>query len=74
MAVEEKFSGQTLILRNIVDQDDGSTKIVHQYISYILTAATSAQCLALADAIDSINKPAMESAYLEKKYELVDVG
>lgn len=74
MAVQEKFAGQTLIMRNQVDQDDGTTKKVSQYISYILSAATSAQILALADAIDSINAPVMESAYVEKKYELVDVG
>lgn len=72
MAVEEKFAGQTLILRNQVDQDDGTTKKVSQYISYILSAATSAQILALAQAIDSINAPVMESAYVEKKYELLE--
>lgn len=72
MAVEEKFAGQTLILRNQVDQDDGTLKKVSQYISYILSAATSAQILALAQAIDSINAPVMESAYVEKKYELLE--
>lgn len=73
MAVQEKFAGQTLIMRNQVDQDDGTTKKVSQYISYILSAATSAQILALAEAIDSINAPVMETAYVEKKYEIVDV-
>ena len=72
MAVQEKFAGQTLIMRNILDLDDGKTKKVQTYISYILSAATSAQILALADALDSINKTAMESAYVEKKYELVE--
>lgn len=73
MAVQEHFAGQTLVMRNQVDQDDGTTKKVSQYISYILSAATSAQILALANAIDSINAPVMESAFVEKKYEIVDV-
>lgn len=73
MAVQEHFAGQTLVMRNQLDQDDGTTKKVSQYISYILSAATSAQILALANAIDSINAPVMESAYVEKKYEIVDV-
>lgn len=72
MAVREKFAGQTLIMRNILDQDDGSTKKVQTYISFILSAATSDQILALANAIDSINKTAMESAFVEKKYELAE--
>lgn len=74
MAVQEKFAGQTLIMSNVLDQDDGSTKKVQTYISFILSAATSAQILALAEAIDSINKTAMEDAYVQKKYALVDVG
>lgn len=73
MAIQEQFAGQTLVMRNQVDQDDGKTKKVSQYISYILSAATSAQILALANAIDSINEPVMEDAYVEKKYRLVDV-
>ena len=74
MAVQEKFAGQTLIMSNVLDQDDGSTKKVQTYISFILSEATSAQILALAEAIDSINKTAMEDAYVQKKYALVDVG
>lgn len=70
MAVQEKFAGQTLIMRSILDQDDGSTKKVQTYISFILSAATSDKLLALAEAIDSINKTAMESAFVEKKYEI----
>lgn len=70
MAVQEKFAGQTLIMRSILDQDDGSTKKVQTYISFILSAATSDEILALANAIDSINKTAMESAFVEKKYEI----
>lgn len=73
MAVQEHFAGQTLVMRNQLDQDDGTTKKVSQYISYILSAATSAQILALANAIDSINAPVMEDAYVEKKYKIVDV-
>ena len=73
MAVQEKFAGQTLIMSNVLDQDDGSTKKVQTYISFILSEATSAQLLALANAIDSINKPIMESAYVQKKYGIVDV-
>ena len=74
MAVQEKFAGQTLIMSNVLDQDDGTTKKVQTFISFILSAATSAQILALAEAIDSINKTAMEDAYVQKKYALVDVG
>ena len=74
MAVQEKFAGQTLIMSNILDQDDGSTKRVQTYISFILSAATSDNILALADAIDSINKPVLETAYVQKKYVLVETA
>lgn len=72
MAVQEKFAGQTLIMSSILDQDDGSTKKVQTYVSFILSAATSDKILELANAIDSINKSVMESAYVQKKYELAE--
>ncbi len=72
MAVQAKLTGKTLILRNIVDLDDGSTKTTQTYFSNILTAATDEQMLNLANAIDSINKPTMESAYKQEKYELIE--
>lgn len=70
MAVEANLTGKSLIMRNIIDLDNGKTKTTQTYFNNILTAATDEQMLNLANAIDSINKPVMEDAYKQEKYLL----
>lgn len=73
MAVQANLTGKSLIMRNIIDLDNGKTKTIQTYFSNILTEATDEQMLNLATAIDSINEPVMEDAYKQEKYKLSEV-
>lgn len=73
MAVQANLTGKALIMRNIIDLDNGKTKTIQTYFSNILTEATDEQMLNLATAIDSINEPVMEDAYKQEKYKLSEV-
>lgn len=71
MAVTARLWKQQLKMVNVIDQPDGSTKRQNMYFSDVLTAATDQQIYDLAEAIDSINAPFMESAQKVVTYELI---
>lgn len=70
MAETARLIKQQLKLVNVSDMDDGSTKRSNMYFSDVLTAATDKQLYDLAEAIDSINKPVMESAQKVVTYDI----
>jgi hypothetical protein len=72
MAVTKKLTGQTLRMRNVKDMDDGKTKNVNRDVSKILTAASPAAILAVADAYDALTTMTMESAYVVTSEELIN--
>lgn len=71
MAATAKLIKQQLKLVNVSDMDDGSTKRSSMYFSDVLTAATDQQLYDLAEAIDSINKPALEQAQKVVTYNII---
>ena len=70
MAVTSRLTKVQLKLTNIMDLSDGSTKRTTTYFSDIITAATDQQLFDLANAIDMINEPIVESAYKVETYAL----
>ena len=72
MAVTARLTKKQLKMANVVDLSDGSTKKTTTYFSDIITAATDQQIYDLAEAIDSINAPVMESAYKVETYALIN--